>query len=318
MKPLVSVLCCTYNHEKYIGKALQSFVMQKADFPFEVIVHDDASSDDTPKIIREYQEKYPDIIKPVLQNENQYSKGTKIFDILLEKAQGEYIALCEGDDFFTSEHKLQRQIDCFKKHTDCVFCTHASSLVNTKGEIIGEIVPYRKDIVVPPADVLGGGGSFFATSSYMYKKIHRVTMPEFFQKIPQVGDFAVQMYLITCGKTYYLAEKMSAYRKGDPQSWSEREKNSQPLVQAKRLETVQSIYKDYDKYTDGAYHSEVEKALLEREFKIILLKKDYKKLKSQPYKAYYKGIRGKRKLILRLNIYTPRLYRAYKKFKYKR
>src|SRR5690606_1543694 len=101
--PLVSVSCITYNHSSYIRQCLDGFVMQKCDFAFEVLIHDDASTDDTQEIIKEYQAKYPEIIKAVLQKENQYSKGIRGISprFNFPRAQGKYIAMCEGDDYWT-------------------------------------------------------------------------------------------------------------------------------------------------------------------------------------------------------------------------
>ena len=122
--PLVSVVTLAYNHGKYIRQCLDGFVMQKTDFPFEVIIHDDASTDDTAEIIREYEQKYPDIIKPIYQTENQYSKKVPIgATYLYPKAQGKYIAECEGDDWWTDPYKLQKQVDFLESHPDYLLCS---------------------------------------------------------------------------------------------------------------------------------------------------------------------------------------------------
>src|SRR6056297_2037532 len=111
MKPLVSICCITYNHEKYIADALDSFLMQKTNFPFEIIIHDDASTDATPKIIDRYAKQYPKIIKPIYQSENQFSKGRKpLRDFVLPLIRGKYMATCEGDDFWIDDKKLEKQI----------------------------------------------------------------------------------------------------------------------------------------------------------------------------------------------------------------
>ena len=118
---LVSICCITYNHEKYIRDAIEGFLMQKTDFPFEVLIHDDASTDGTADIIREYETKYPDIIKPIYQTENQYSKGIKISATYnYPRAKGKYIALCEGDDYWIDPYKLQKQVD-FLEHMKNVY-----------------------------------------------------------------------------------------------------------------------------------------------------------------------------------------------------
>ena len=124
--PLVSIFCITYNHSSYIRQCLDGFLIQKTNFPFEVLIHDDASTDDTAGIIKEYEAKYPDIIKPIYQVENQYSKGLDINIVYnLPRARGKYIAMCEGDDYWTDPLKLQKQVDFLESHTDYSMCFHS-------------------------------------------------------------------------------------------------------------------------------------------------------------------------------------------------
>lgn len=117
--PLVTIRCLVYNHEPYLRQCLDGFVMQKTNFPFEAIVHDDASTDRSAEIIREYAEKYPDIIKPIFETENQYSKRNgSIRRIMNEHTRGKYVALCEGDDYWIDPYKLQKQVDFLETHPD--------------------------------------------------------------------------------------------------------------------------------------------------------------------------------------------------------
>ena len=118
--PLVSISCITYNHEPYIAQALNGFLMQKTSFPFEVLIHDDASTDRTADILREYEKKFPNLIKPIYQKENQYSKGFTSVSATwnFPRAQGKYIALCEGDDYWIDENKLQMQVDFLEKNPE--------------------------------------------------------------------------------------------------------------------------------------------------------------------------------------------------------
>lgn len=122
---MVSIQCITYNQEKYIRDALEGFVMQKTNFKFEAIVHDDASTDGTAAIIREYAEKYPDIIKPIYETENQYSKhdGT-LYRIMNEACKGKYVAFCEGDDYWTDSYKLQKQVDFLETNPEYSMVFH--------------------------------------------------------------------------------------------------------------------------------------------------------------------------------------------------
>ena len=121
--PVVSVICCTYNHEPYIRQCLEGFMMQKTDFPFEVLVHDDASTDNTSSIVKEFEAKFPDIIKPIYQLENQYHKKIDILTTyLFSRAKGRYIALCEGDDYWTDPLKLQKQVDFLEQNPLYIQC----------------------------------------------------------------------------------------------------------------------------------------------------------------------------------------------------
>ena len=132
-EPLVSIRCITYNHEPYIRECLEGFVMQKTNFPFEAIVHDDASTDGTAAIIREYAEKYPDIIKPIYETENQYSKHDGSLRRIMNAAispSSKYIAYCEGDDFWTDPDKLQIQFDFMEANPDHSMCGCRTSHIN--------------------------------------------------------------------------------------------------------------------------------------------------------------------------------------------
>ena len=126
--PLLSIRCLVFNHEPYLRQCLDGFVMQKTDFPFEVIVHDDASTDGSADIIREYAEKYPDIIKPIYETENQYSKHdgslVKIVDAAMHP-DSKYLAMCEGDDYWTDPNKLQLQVAFLENHPDYYMSCHA-------------------------------------------------------------------------------------------------------------------------------------------------------------------------------------------------
>jgi glycosyltransferase involved in cell wall biosynthesis len=119
IKPLVSVCCITYNHEKYIRDAIEGFLIQKTNFPIEIIIHDDASTDSTADIVNEYAIKYPGLIVPIYQTENQYSKGIKPWpNFVFPRARGKYIALCDGDDYWTDPYKLQKQVEFLEENDD--------------------------------------------------------------------------------------------------------------------------------------------------------------------------------------------------------
>lgn len=121
--PLVSIACITYNHEKYIRQCLEGFVKQKTDFKFEIVIHDDASTDKTAEVIRQYWRKYPELFKPILQNKNKYSEKKGILKTYVyPKCEGKYIALCEGDDYWTDPLKLQKQVDFLEANPEYGMC----------------------------------------------------------------------------------------------------------------------------------------------------------------------------------------------------
>ena len=130
----VAINCLVFNHEPYLRECLEGFVMQQTDFPFVAIVHDDASTDHSADIIREYAAKYPDIIHPIYETENQYSKKngtlTKIMNDAIAATGAPYIAMCEGDDYWTDPHKLQKQVDFLDTHPEYVLCCHRYKILN--------------------------------------------------------------------------------------------------------------------------------------------------------------------------------------------
>lgn len=133
-KPLVAIHCLVYNHEPYLRDCFEGFVMQKTNFPFVAIVHDDASTDGSVAIIREYEEKYPHIFKPIYEAENQYSKNDgsleRVMSAAIETTDAKYVAMCEGDDYWMDALKLQKQVDFMEMNIDYVLCCHRYKIYN--------------------------------------------------------------------------------------------------------------------------------------------------------------------------------------------
>ena len=133
-KPLVVIRCLTFNHEAYIRDTIEGFIMQKTTFPFVAIIHDDASTDGTASIIEKYASKYPDIIKPIIEKENQYSKHDgslrRIINQACENTGAKYVAMCEGDDYWTDSDKLQMQVDFLESHPDYSMCFHRVDIID--------------------------------------------------------------------------------------------------------------------------------------------------------------------------------------------
>ena len=195
----VSVLCLTYNHENYIADALSSFIQQKSNFKYEILVNDDCSTDRTTEIVKEYALKYPDIIKPIFHEENQYSKGVSpIRDILIPGAKGKYIAICEGDDYWIDDHKLQIQYDYMENHSECSLCVHNAYLVDEDKQNIGIVKTSDGNEKISIKDVLVQGGDFIATSSIFARLPQDKKIPSYFDIL--CLDYTWQIFFASCGK----------------------------------------------------------------------------------------------------------------------
>ena len=218
----LSVICLTYNHAAYIRQALDGFVMQKTNFDFEVLIHDDASTDGTADIIREYQQKYPKIIKPIFQTENLYYQNKSISkNFVYPLIKGEYVAFCEGDDYWTDENKLQKQVDFLDAHPDYAVCFHP---VTVKWEDNSgkhdEIFPkpryrfYKKTLEL--ADLLKH--NFIQTNSVVYRwrlKDNVDLLPD--EILP--GDYFLHLLHAQVGKIGFLPDVMGVYRRHCDSVW---------------------------------------------------------------------------------------------------
>ncbi|WP_288986649.1 glycosyltransferase [uncultured Pseudoalteromonas sp.] len=247
--PLVSVICTAYNQESYIEDALKGFLMQKTDFPFEIIIHDDASTDKTADIINGYAKKYPLIIKPILQKNNQYSINGHL-PLLNTKAvaSGEYLAICEGDDFWIDENKLQKQAELLVNSKNINICiSKAISLFpdgTTKsfcdlGNDI-KIIPFEKCIIGPKKD-------FFPTGSFFLKREAFNLLPDWFEIEAPVGDYYIQLISAKYNGVLYLPDTLSVYRRDAIGSWSKRNNNNRILIDLKkRVNCIHLLYPTID------------------------------------------------------------------------
>ena len=205
----VSVLCTAYNHEKYIEKCLQGIIDQKTNFEFEILINDDHSDDKTADLIRMYESKYPKIIKPVYQTTNQYSKGINIVDdILFPKSKGEYIAFCEGDDYWIDEHKLQRQYEFMENHKSCVMCVGNTIIHDLENKEKDRLFNHwRKSKKLKKEDIFLGWNVH--TSTYFIRR-NFLRIPDEFKKY-WFGDYVRLTYNSSKGDVYYIPDIMSVY-----------------------------------------------------------------------------------------------------------
>jgi glycosyltransferase involved in cell wall biosynthesis len=211
--PLVSICCVTYNHEAFIGEAIEGFLMQETTFPVKIIIHDDASCDGTSDIIRDYQRRYPDLIRAIIQSENQHSKGGLNLIAILAESFGKYAALCEGDDYWICKYKLQKQVDLMQSNKNFAISFHdafSEEYSETKGP--SERKPLYQN---PPADILKfeDFASGFAPPTASCLILNRKNVFDWLIK-HRLG-FAKQIfYALTEGGEVaaFIPEKMSVYR----------------------------------------------------------------------------------------------------------
>lgn len=209
--PLVSISCITYNHEHLIRQCLDSFLMQKTNFSFEVVIYDDASKDKTRKIIEEYTNLYPEIFVPLFQEENQYSKGVRGIAprFNFPRCRGKYIALCEGDDYWTDPYKLQKQVDLIEKYTNASMCVALNKQIyeQTGKERIDQ--PYKGKHF--PLIYFNDLTQYFHTSTYLMRKSTLDFLTKKYLHLFQ-GDTAMRYLLINEGPFVVLNEVVSVYR----------------------------------------------------------------------------------------------------------
>ena len=221
-KPLVSFLCATYNQRDYIGKCIEGFLAQKVNFPIEIIIHDDASTDGTAEIVRKYAQKYPDIIKPILQTENQYSKKAGVWkNFIYPKAQGKYFADCEGDDYWTDPNKIQKQVEFLESHPEYSACAHRCKNFNCQNNVFTESFPsIEKEKDFSLDEIIIGGGGLLGTNTIVYTRAFLDDLNEDYWKASPVGDFPQMLSLAKRGKIHYFPDEMSVYRLFVKGSWS--------------------------------------------------------------------------------------------------
>ncbi|MCM1261859.1 MAG: glycosyltransferase [Butyrivibrio sp.] len=246
---LVSVVCITYNHESYIRDTLEGIIHQNVEFKYEAIVHDDASTDNTPQIIQEYEKKYPDLFRVIYESENQCKKRglSSITMDILKKCRGRYIAICEGDDFWIDNNKLRIQIDWMERHPDYFMTAHNALLMDYKKDALEAMNPYLSEKEISPEElIMQYNGNIPSASIIMRADIKN--MEHFFMECG-VGDIPMQLYSIAKGKVYYFDRIMSVYRHNHKGSWCVDTLNSDIEKVILHYAKMIRFIHEYDEYT---------------------------------------------------------------------
>ncbi|MBI5431134.1 MAG: glycosyltransferase [Nitrosomonadales bacterium] len=243
-EPVVSICCATFNHVGYLEDALRGFLAQVTSFPFEILVRDDASTDGTADIVRRYAANYPHIIRPVLEQENQFSQGVRATPVLVNLAKGEYLALCEGDDYWITNDKLEKQVQLLRDHpgasmsvartVSCEYDENRRLICQRQYEDNGKNLQEFDDL----------RSSYFHTSTYVIRSdLYREALNKY-SKLIQIGDFATRLLLVADGPFVLLKEVVSIYRYTGKGMWSSM---NAPQQKARLIDVLEGYYQHLDK-----------------------------------------------------------------------
>ncbi|WP_415955387.1 glycosyltransferase family 2 protein [Phocaeicola coprophilus] len=250
---LVSIKCLVYNHAPFLRDCLDGFIMQKTNFRFEVIIHDDASTDESADIIREYVKQYPDIIKPIFQQENQYSKGNGagISQIIANtiNSASKYIAYCEGDDYWTDPYKLQKQVDFLEQHPEYVMCSHKYRIFFQDKKLLdSKIVPdvIETSGVSYSLDDLIHGKWLFHPLTIMYR--HSAFDLNKFNRYKYNHDVVLFYFLLKNGNGYLLPDVMATYRVHRGGIWSRLKDQNKYTLELKQRLAIYDVEQSEDAF----------------------------------------------------------------------
>lgn len=260
--PLVSVLCITYNQKDYIAAALDSFLEQEFDGPFEVIVNDDCSTDGTTQTLLDYQKRRPDVFRIITHDENQYSKGKSTMgEFVVPLMRGDYGAMCEGDDYWTDPSKLQRQYDFLSTHAEFVACGHANENVQAESGRRLSVMRYSdSDCVIETKDALSRTQCYSTNSLFVTRKALLEYLQSDLYRCACDGDQKMLVYFATHGRIYYFSAIMSAYRFLAKNSTNKAMLTSpeHAAIAAKKRDARIAMLRTADDTTCGEYHEDFE------------------------------------------------------------
>lgn len=303
----VSVITTAYNHEKYIRQTIESIVAQETDFAFELLINDDCSLDATANIIREYESRYPDIIHPIYQKENQYSKGVNVPKLLLDRARGKYIAFCEGDDYWCDNTKLQRQVDKLEGCREYAACAHQTIELNCFTGAKRSMSLKDEDCVIGFEDVIQGGNKAFQMSSLMLRRelASDAELWEFLS-ISRVGDYPLSIYLALHGGIYYIDRAMSVYRAfSSADSWTMYIKQH-PEAAVKHNQEMIKLLEFTDSKTEHRFASIIDERIRAHRYDLLKNKNSKEIFNNKEYAELFGAESGCMKCLLIAKAYCPK------------
>jgi glycosyltransferase involved in cell wall biosynthesis len=248
--PKVSVCMPTYNHERYIAQAIESVLKQQTDFAFELVIGDDHSTDRAGEIISRYVNRQNVAIRILPRPEN-LGRPHNFIDIF-SACRGDYIAVLEGDDYWTSERKLQRQVDFLSTHPEYAICFHPVQVIDETGKRANYIFPpeSRREVFDFPTLLKG---NFMQTCSVMYRRYADFSFPPWFKQA-KLGDWPLHLLMASHGKIAFLDEVMAVYRIHQGGLWGNKPKSE-------TIPAVIGMYRLVDGHFSGRYHSQIRECI---------------------------------------------------------
>ncbi len=316
---IVSICCITYNHEKYIAQAIESFLKQKTNFKYEIVIQDDASTDNTVKIIENYKEKYNNTIRTIYHKKNIYSKvgASGVLLEALKYCRGKYIAICEGDDYWCDESKIQLQVEYMMENPNCTFCFHNAKKLDEATNKFSKFnymnTKYKKKNHIYNAGELELYDCI-PTASYMLKGDLIDNIPDWYSKCI-VGDKPLQLIITSFGYAYEINKCMSVYRINTGNSAMDNiQKNNEDFEKAdKYWKDIEWIIGKFNVFSDYKFDNYMLLSNLYIEKNILLYHKKYKEILKD--KKYRKILNIKDVLKIEIKLYFPIIYNLLKKIK---
>lgn len=319
---IVSVIMLAYNHEKWIEKAMMSVINQKTKYKYKIYIHEDCSTDGTRAIVQKISKDYPDLVIPIMPEKNRHSQGIRIIaDILLPMLKGKYVMICEGDDYWTDENKIEMQISYMEQHTDCSLTFGNAQIVDTEGRYMRNALPdymWKDEGLL--RKLLGSGDCNFTTEEMILLDFvptaslcFRYDSVNILNKLSDSCDLAMRLAAAYNGNyTHYFNRILSAYRTGNPNSASGSIFGSFELLYKHFYMRHKQIYGKFNEVTNNMYSDTINK-VLDRKMIIALLAKSYSEAKKQNrFNELYSNVRLKELV----KYYFPCIFKLIKKIRY--
>jgi glycosyltransferase involved in cell wall biosynthesis len=310
----VSVPLLAYNQEQYLRQAIDSVLMQQVEFDYELIIGEDCSTDGTADIAGDYAQRHPDKVRVLFQDRETAERlrhrglGGKLnFITTLAACRGEYIALLDGDDYWTDPLKLQKQVDFFETHPECAICFHNVVAVDANGKPAEKLCPVDQAEISDFEQLLWG--NFIPTCSVMYRREPMPTIPDWFLTA-KIGDWPLNLLKAQHGKIGYINQVMAAYRLHASGVWTRRRRSHQILTSIKVLDNIDRDF--HFKYSGTIRQS---KTRLFFELAELYLQMGHSRIALIPVKRGLRSSRGRHKGIvsLWLRLHAPQLYGVFKR-----